>query len=73
MNQQIRHKLFWALAYCDEHDKSTEFMIQFMQDVAEVDFDVVIEFLENATNKERSIWYCDNPQWELNNPQIEQP
>jgi hypothetical protein len=34
-----------AQAYCDEEDKSTEFMIQYMQDYADVSFDEVIEFL----------------------------
>jgi hypothetical protein len=34
-----------AQAYCDENDKSTEFMLQYMQDFAGVDLEVVIEFL----------------------------
>ncbi len=36
-----------ARAYCDENDKSTEFMIEYMQDFADVDFDTVIEYLTN--------------------------
>ena len=36
-----------AQQYCDENDKSTEFMIQYMQDFAGVSFDTVISFLEN--------------------------
>ena len=34
-----------AQIYCDENDKSTEFMIEYMQDFADVDFDTVIEYL----------------------------
>lgn len=35
-----------AQEYCDEMDKSTEFMIQFMQDESGCDFDEVMEFLQ---------------------------
>lgn len=30
---------------CDAEDKSTEYMIQFMQDTCKVDFNTVIEYL----------------------------
>lgn len=30
---------------CDEDDKSTEYMMQYMQDRCSVDFDTVMEFL----------------------------
>lgn len=39
-----------AIMYCDEEDKSTEFMIQYIQDYAGVDFDTVIDYL-NPNNK----------------------
>lgn len=45
MKPETRQKLIEAEAYCDEHDKSTEFMIQYMQDYAGVDHDCVIKFL----------------------------
>jgi hypothetical protein len=35
-----------AREYCDEEDKSTEFMIQYMQDVSGLDFDTVIAYLQ---------------------------
>jgi hypothetical protein len=35
-----------AQAYCDEHDKSTEFMIEYMQKVADVDLDTVLKYLK---------------------------
>ena len=35
-----------AQEYCDKNDKSTEFMLEYMQDQAGVDLDTVIKFLE---------------------------
>jgi hypothetical protein len=35
-----------AYNYCNEYDKSTEYMIEFMQDFANATFDEVMEFLE---------------------------
>jgi len=34
-----------AKQYCDDEDKSTEFMLQYMQDVAGVDLDCVLKYL----------------------------
>jgi hypothetical protein len=48
-----RQKLLTAWQYCDDQDKSTEFMLQYMQDVAGVDLDCVIAFLEKTTDEER--------------------
>ena len=54
MKKTTKIKLLEAWQYCDVNDKSTEFMIQYMQDVAKVDFDCVINFIENTTDEERS-------------------
>jgi len=35
-----------AYNYCNEYDKSTEFMITFMQNFASATLDEVVEFLE---------------------------
>lgn len=45
MKKETKDKLLAAQAYCDENDKSTEFMLQYMQDEAKVDLDCVINFL----------------------------
>ena len=37
-----------AHSYCDEEDKSTEFMLQYMQDFAGVDLDTMMYYLENS-------------------------
>ena len=47
MKETTKQKLQEAQIFCDENDKSTEFMIQYMQDFAGVNFDCVINFLEN--------------------------
>jgi len=51
MKQETRRLLKEAQEYCDEHDKSTEFMLQYMQDVAGVDLDCVINFLQKQSDK----------------------
>lgn len=46
MKAETKAKLFEAWQYCDDSDKSTEFMLQYMQDVAGVDLDCVINFIQ---------------------------
>lgn len=53
MKKITRFALLTAWQYCDDNDKSTEFMLQYMQDVAGVDLDCVINFLSTVTDKER--------------------
>ena len=36
-----------AQQYCDDNDKSTEFMLEYMQDFAGVDLDCVLNYLDN--------------------------
>ena len=57
MKPETRERLFTAWAWCDEEDKSTEFMLQYMQDVAHVSLDTVLNFLEKTTDEERMDWY----------------
>lgn len=40
-----------AKDYCDRNEKSTEFMLQYMQDVAGVDPDTVLKFLKPTFNQ----------------------
>jgi len=46
MNTLTKQLLFDAWQYCDDLDKSTEFMLQYMQDVADVDLDEILNFIE---------------------------
>ena len=45
LSKETKALLREAQEYCDENDKSTEFMLQYMQDFAKVDLDDVLEFL----------------------------
>jgi hypothetical protein len=45
MKAETKKKLKEAMDWCDEEDKSTEFMIQYMQDFAGVSHDCVIKYL----------------------------
>lgn len=60
LTEEQRHKLFLAWDYCDCEDKSTEFMLQYMQDTAGVEHDDVMDFLQETTEEERENWYNEN-------------
>lgn len=51
MKQATKDKLKEAKEYCDENDKSTEFMLEYMQDFANVDLDCVMKYLEEENKK----------------------
>jgi len=53
MKKGTKNRLMHAWLFCDENDKSTEFMIQYMQDEANVSFDCVMNFIEKTTIQER--------------------
>ena len=52
MTESTKQKLKIAQEYCDENDKSTEFMLEFMQDYANVDLDCVMNFLQEQHKKQ---------------------
>jgi len=56
MKAITKQKLFEAWQFCDDNDKSTEFMLLYMQDFANVDEDCVINFIEKTTDEERTQW-----------------
>jgi hypothetical protein len=60
MKKATKDKLLEAWAYCDEEEKSTEFMIEYMQDFAGVDLECVINFLKKTTDDQRNNWYLKN-------------
>ena len=53
MQVEIKMKLLEAWKYCDDNDKSTEFMLEYMQDFAGVDLGCVMNFIVKTTNKDR--------------------
>jgi len=56
MKVETKNKLLEAWQYCDVNDKSTEFMLEYMQDVANVDLDCVINFLQKTSDEQRKIY-----------------
>ena len=60
MKAETRNKLLEAWQYCDDNDKSTEFMLQYMQDFAGVDLDCVINFMQKTTDEQRQKWIKNN-------------
>ena len=52
MKEKTKYLLETAQAYCDVEDKSTEFMLEYMQDIASVDLDCVLEFLRMQEEEE---------------------
>ena len=63
MKQKTKNKLYAAWAWCDHNDKSTEFMLQFMSDESGIGYDNTVEFIRKSTDKQRTQWYKDNPDW----------
>jgi len=47
MKTKTRNLLKEAQQYCDDEERSTEFMLQYMQDFAGVDLDCVLNYLES--------------------------
>jgi hypothetical protein len=46
MKETTKAKLKEAQDFCDENDKSTEFMLEYMQDYAGVNLDCVMKYLK---------------------------
>ena len=55
MKEKTKELLRIAQQYCDDEDKSTEFMLQYMQDVAGVDLDCVLKFLKLKEDNSNAI------------------
>lgn len=53
MTPEQKEILFDAWDYCDDEDKSTEFMFQYMSDMAGVDYDDVVQFVVDTPFEER--------------------
>ena len=53
MKAETKSNLEEAQRFCDDNDKSIEYMIQYMQDFANVDFDCVMNYLEKKAIQKR--------------------
>jgi len=47
MKEKTKEMLRIAQQQCDDEDRSTEYMLQYMQDFANVDLDCVLKFLHS--------------------------
>ena len=65
MKAKTRDKLMSAWDWCDINDKSTEFMIQFMHDTANVGLDTVINFIQRTTPEDRVKWGTEHNEMEF--------
>lgn len=45
MKKATKQKLLEAWDWCDEEDKSTEFMLQYMADTANISYDRVVDYI----------------------------
>lgn len=46
MRKETKKLLFEAYNYCKDNNKSTEYMLDYIQDMANVDLDCVLRFLK---------------------------
>lgn len=53
MKTETRNKLKEAHQYCNDNDKSIEFMLEYMQDFANVDLDCVLNYLQTNNKYEK--------------------
>ena len=51
MKIKTKNKLAEAWQYCEDNNKSTEFMLEYMQDIANVNLACVIDFIQEISNK----------------------
>lgn len=52
--------LYLAWQYCDDEDKSTEFMFQYMRDMSGMSYDKVVDFVITKGGEERIKWLKNN-------------
>lgn len=55
IDREDRMHVAWL--WCDENDKSTEFMLEYMKDASgDLDYDAIISFLKRMNDKKRGAW-----------------
>jgi hypothetical protein len=58
MTENQKQGILKAWAYCDEEDKSTEFMLQFMTDWTGLAYEEVVEYIASPqSTKDRENYY----------------
>lgn len=54
--KSVKDKLMYSWLLCDYEDKSTEYMLSFMSDFAEVEYEEAVEFVIYTSEEERDAW-----------------
>lgn len=57
MTKEQKEIILDAWIYCDEEDKSTEFMLQYMSNASKVNYDEVVEYIVSKESKKDRIKY----------------
>ena len=58
MKKGQKQAILESWAYCDEYDKSTEFMLAYMSDVSGVDYDTVVDYVcSDESSRDRDKYY----------------
>lgn len=60
MTEQEKILILDAWDWCDDEDKSTEFMLQYMSDVANVSYDDVVQYICSEEADDDRIKYYRN-------------
>ena len=61
MTKKQKQLLLDAWQYCDDEDKSTEFMLQYMADMSGVEYMDVVEYLAaDESDVDRAEYYFNN-------------
>lgn len=56
MKKKTKEILFAAWDWCDDNDKSTEFMLNYMADMAGVEYDTALNFVVSHDLEDRTRW-----------------
>lgn len=58
MTKEQKEIILDAWAWCDEHDKSTEFMLQYLSDTSSVNYDEIVDYVaSDESEKDRVKYY----------------
>ena len=58
MTKQQKQIILQAWDYCDDKDKSTEFMLAYMADMAKLDYEVIVDYITSPqAEKDRENYY----------------
>lgn len=58
MTESQKQSILDGWAWCDEEDKSTEFMLQYLSDISGLDYEEIVEYVVGKeSDKDRENYY----------------